>query len=167
MSFTCLTYFRLSPKLKHPYLGLRVFSTPKNVRLEFLIARLRDINIKCSVTTFFRKRFLWIHSFRRLEYRRAFTVLIMLTTRWRILEWKVLMTAFCECIWKRLGGRVQTRWFFYSFLVRQGYPTTVFCKISVRRSKYCRICGSSTSKFPTIFGGLIFHISLPRLGYFS
>ena len=53
------------------------------------------------------------------------------------------------------------------FLVRQGYPTTVFCKISVRRSKYCRICGSSTSKFPTIFGGLIFHISLPRLGYFS
>ena len=61
----------------------------------------------------------------------------------------------------------------------QGHPTTVFCKISVRRSKYClkfyitwrglKISRwpfqSGTifnaywpNKFPTIFWGLIFHI---------
>ena len=67
---------------------------------------------------------------------------------------------------------------------RQEHPTTVFCKISVRRRKYCPefsiswerqkiyrwpfySCAILKFKFNTIFWSLIFHISLPRLGYFS
>ena len=72
----------------------------------------------------------------------------------------------------------------------QGHPTTVFCKISVRRNKFClefsftwldflddhsrfffmynfRSSSNLANKFPTIFWSLIFHISLPGLGYFS
>ena len=70
----------------------------------------------------------------------------------------------------------------------QGHPTTVFCKISVRRSKYCLEFSITwgqlkISRWPfhsctnveahlinclsKIFWSLIFHISLPRLGYFS
>ena len=72
------------------------------------------------------------------------------------------------------------------YIFYQGHPTTVFCKISVRRSK-CYLEFSITwgrlifkmtvplthnfrslsYKFPTIFWSLIIHISLPRLGYFS
>ena len=66
-------------------------------------------------------------------------------------------------------------------MIIQGHPTTTFCKISVRRSKYClefsitwgrlRISrwpfhSWTIFEFPTIFWRLIFHISLPRLGYF-
>ena len=88
-----------------------------------------------------------------------------------------------------------TGWLSYIFAtlpeikaVKQGHPTTVFCKMSVRRGKYSQeffstwgrlkifrwpfhsciifeayICGI----FPTIFWGLILRISPPKLGYFS
>ena len=61
---------------------------------------------------------------------------------------------------------------------QQGFSTTVFCKISVRRSKYCLEFStpvtvpfmfnfrSSCNKFPTIVWSLIFRISLPRLKLF-
>ena len=77
---------------------------------------------------------------------------------------------------------------FMLFLLRtcwclsQGHPTTVFCKISVRTSKYClefylrtdknfkmtvpfmNNFRSLCNKFPRIFWSLIFHISHPGLG---
>ena len=76
---------------------------------------------------------------------------------------------------------------FMLFLLRtcwclsQGHPTTVFCKISVRTSKYClefylrtdknfkmavplmNNFRSLCNKFPRIFWSLIFHISHPGL----
>ena len=66
-----------------------------------------------------------------------------------------------------------------------GHPTTVFCKISFRRSKYClefsitwgrlkiyrwpfHSCTIFEAyKFPTIFWSLIFTFYLSKLGYFS
>ena len=72
------------------------------------------------------------------------------------------------------------------YIFYQGHPTTVFCKISVRRSKYylefsitwgrlifkmtvplTHNFRSLSYKFLTIFWSLIIRISLPRLGYFS
>ena len=71
-------------------------------------------------------------------------------------------------------------------ICQQGHPATVFCKISVRRSKYClefsitrgrlkisRWLFHSCTIFEAYlinslrFSSLIFHILLPRLGYFS
>ena len=56
----------------------------------------------------------------------------------------------------------------------QGHPTTVLCKISVRRSNYGHrfIIHAQFSKLIWLipymfFWSLIFHISVPRLGYFS
>ena len=61
---------------------------------------------------------------------------------------------------------------------QQGFSTTVFCKLSVRRGKYCLEFSipvtvpfmfnfrSSSNKFPTIVWSLIFGISLPRLKLF-
>ena len=72
--------------------------------------------------------------------------------------------------------------------ISQGHPTTVFCKICVRRSKYylefsitwgrlkssrwpyhlCRIFEAYLiTEIPFEFLSLTSHISLPRLGYFS
>ena len=80
------------------------------------------------------------------------------------------------------GNNSKMRHWGFSFIPRfiQGYPTTVFCKISVRRSKYClefsiawdtNVISQMTIpsmynfrnlsiKFPTIFWSLIFHISV-------
>ena len=100
---------------------------------------------------------------------------------------------FKSCFWRSKKGRksyfpYSLRCRFYSTLSEQGrHPTTVFSKISVRRSKYCLefsitwgrlflhdrsihgLCSfwSSSNKFPKIFWSLIFHIVLLRLGYFS
>ena len=61
---------------------------------------------------------------------------------------------------------------------QQGFSTTVFCKLSVRRGKYCLEFSipvtvpfifnfrSWSNKFPTIVWSLIFRISLPRLKLF-
>ena len=83
---------------------------------------------------------------------------------------------------------VATRVLHHMPVGNQGHPTTVFCKISVRRSKYflefsfawerlknSRLLLHSRTIFeaylilisPTIFKSLIFHISVLRLGYFS
>ena len=72
--------------------------------------------------------------------------------------------------------------------ISQGHPTTFFCKITVRRSKYYLEYSSTwgwlkSSRWPFHlsrifeanliteilfeFSSLIFHISLPRLAYFS
>ena len=87
------------------------------------------------------------------------------------------------------GGGWQSDVFVCLFvcLFVQGYPTTVFCEISVRRSKYClefsfawgRLVNfqmnvpfmynfqSLGNKFPTIFWSLIFHNLPPWLHCFS
>ena len=72
-------------------------------------------------------------------------------------------------------------------LIRQGHPTTVFCKISFSEEQilpnifFCLRTGknfemivpfmynfrSFSNKFPTIFRSLIFNILPPRLQYFS
>ena len=69
----------------------------------------------------------------------------------------------------------------------QGHPTSVFCKISVRRSRYClefsiiwgrlktsrwsfhlcKIFDAYLTNSLRIFWSIIFPILLPRLGYFS
>ena len=67
-------------------------------------------------------------------------------------------------------------WLPSSSLLPKSHPTTVFCKISVRRTKYClefSITWGGQKKFLDVINSLqfseqlIFHISLPRLGYFS
>ena len=87
------------------------------------------------------------------------------------------------------GGGWQSDVFVCLFvcLFVQGHPTTVFCEISVRRSKYClefsfawgRLVNfqmnvpfkdnfqSLSNKFPTIFWSLIFHNLRPWLHCFS
>ena len=76
-----------------------------------------------------------------------------------------------------------------TFFIRPGHPTTIFCKISVRRSKNCQefslpwgrlkisrwLFNSCTifepiyqvNSIAPIFWSLIFRIPLPRLSYFS
>ena len=67
-------------------------------------------------------------------------------------------------------------WLPSSSLLPNSHPTTVFCKISVRRTKYClefSITWGGQKKFLDVINSLqfseqlIFHISLPKLGYFS
>ena len=89
-----------------------------------------------------------------------------------------------QFIWRRLPVRCIC---LFVCLFVQGHPTTVFCEISVRRSKYCLEFSfawgqlvnfqmnvpfmynfqSLSNKLPTIFWSLIFHNLRPWLHCFS
>ena len=96
----------------------------------------------------------------------------------------------CDLVWLFIWPWRSKTWAAWSKKARisQGHPTTVFCKICVRRSKYylefsitwgrlkssrwpfhlCRIFKAYLiTEIPFEFWSLTFQISLPRLGYFS
>ena len=105
---------------------------------------------------------------------------------------RILNLAYCMyvLVWLIIWPWRSKTWAAWSKKARisQGHPTTVFCKICVRRSKYylefsitwgkpksswwpfhlCRIFEAYLiTEIPFEFLSLIFHISPPRLGYFS